>query len=168
MCTFIGNDITTTATTTTTTITTTASKTPSPKVYWLLPLYQKLFWIILHPLITLILIQLYELINIISFLQVKTQGIKHFQFSSVQSLSCVWLLTTPWTAACQASLSITNSQSPPKPMSIVLVMPSNHLILCCPLLILLSNFPSIRVPSNGSALCIMWPKYWSFSFNIGY
>ena len=85
--------------------------------------------------------------------------------SSVQSLSCVRLFVTPWIAACQASLSITNSRSPPKPMSIVSVMPSNHLILCCTLL-LHSIFPSIRVFSNESALCIRWPKYWSFSFNI--
>ena len=88
------------------------------------------------------------------------------QFSSVQSLSHVWLFATPWTAACQASLSITNSQSPPKPMSIELMMPSNHLILCCPLLFLSSIFPSIRAFSNESALLIRWPKYWSFSFNI--
>jgi len=71
-----------------------------------------------------------------------------------------------WTAACQASLSITNSQSPPKPMNIVLVMPSNHLILCRPLLLLPLIFPSIRVFSNESALRIRWPKYWSFGFNI--
>ena len=88
------------------------------------------------------------------------------QFSSVQSLSCVRLFATPWTAACQASLSITNSRSPPKPMSIESVMPSNHLILCCPLLLLSSIFPSFRVFSNESALHIRWPKYWSFSFNI--
>ena len=88
------------------------------------------------------------------------------QFSSVQSLSRVWLFATPWTAACQASLSITNSQSLPKSMSIESVMPSNHLILCCPLLLLPSIFPSIRVFSNESALCIRWPNYWSFSFNI--
>ena len=85
---------------------------------------------------------------------------------SVQSLSRVWLFATPWTAAHQASLSITNSQSPPKPMSIEMVMPSNHLILCHPLLLLPSIFPSIRVFSNESALHIRWPKYWSFSFNI--
>ena len=85
---------------------------------------------------------------------------------SVQSLSRVRLFVTPWTAARQASLSITSSWSPPKPMSIVSVMPSNHLILCCPLLLLPSIFPSIRVFSNESALCIRWPKYWSFSFNI--
>ena len=85
---------------------------------------------------------------------------------SVQLLSCVQLFSTPWTTACQASVSITNSQSPPKPMSIESVMPFNHLILCRPLLLLPSIFPSIRVFSNESALCIRWPKYWSFSFNI--
>ena len=73
---------------------------------------------------------------------------------------------TPWTAARQASLSITNSRSPPKPMSIELVMPSNHLILCRPRLLLPSIFPSIRVFSNESVLCIRWPKYWSFRFSI--
>ena len=88
------------------------------------------------------------------------------QFSSIQLLSHVQLFATPWTAAHQASLSITNSQSAPKPMSIESVMPSNHLILCCPLLLLPSIFPSIRVFSNESALCIRWPKYCSFSFNI--
>ena len=92
--------------------------------------------------------------------------IQSVQFSSVQSLSHVRLFATPWTAACQASLSITNSQSPPKLMSIELVMPSNHLILCPPLLLLPSIFPSIRVFSNESVLCIRWPKYWSFSFSI--
>ena len=85
---------------------------------------------------------------------------------SVQSLSHVRLFVTPWTAACQASLSITNSLSPPKPMSIESVMPSNHLFLCRPLLLLHSIFPRIRVFSNESALWIRWPKYWSFSFNI--
>ena len=89
-----------------------------------------------------------------------------FQFSSVQSLSLVQLFVTPWTAARQASLSITNSQSPPKPMSIESVMPSNHLILHHPLLLLPSIFPSIRVFSNESALHIKWPKYWSFSLSI--
>ena len=93
--------------------------------------------------------------------------LKHSRvFSSVQSLSRVRLFATPWTTAHQASLSITNSQSPPKPMSIELVMPSNHLILCRPLLLLPSIFPSIRVFSNESALHIRWPKYWSFSFSI--
>ena len=90
----------------------------------------------------------------------------HLQFSSVQSLSHVQLFATPWTEARQASLSITNSQSPPKPMSIVLVMLSNHLILCHPLLLLPSIFPSIRVFSNESVFHIRWPKYWSFNFNI--
>ena len=85
--------------------------------------------------------------------------------SSVQLLSRVQLFATPWTAARQASLSITNSQSLLKLMSIELVMPSNHLILCCPLL-LPSIVPSIRVFSNESVLCIRWPKYWSFSFTI--
>ena len=87
-------------------------------------------------------------------------------FSSVQSLSRAWLFEIPWTAARQASLSITNSQSLLKLMSIQLVMPSNHLILCHPLLLLPSIFPSIRVFSNESILCIRWPKYWSFSFSI--
>ena len=87
------------------------------------------------------------------------------QFSSFQSLSHVRLFATPWTATCQASLSITNSRSLPKLMSTESVMPSNHLILY--LLLLLSIFPSIRVFSNESALRIRWPKDWSFSFNIG-
>ena len=84
--------------------------------------------------------------------------------SSVQSLSRVWLFATPWTAACQASLSITNSRSLPKLMSIESVIPSNHLILCRPFLLPSSIFPSIRVFSNESALHIRWPKYWSFTF----
>ena len=84
--------------------------------------------------------------------------------SSVQSLSLVRLFVTPWTAAHQASLSITNSQSLLKLMSIESVIPSNHLILCHPLLP--SSPPSIRVFSNESVLCIRWPKYWSFSFSI--
>ena len=88
------------------------------------------------------------------------------QFTSVQSLSHIQLFATPRTAALQASVSITNSWSSPKPMSIESVMPSNHLILCCPLLLLPSIFPSIRVFSDESALCIRWSKYWSFSFNI--
>ena len=89
-----------------------------------------------------------------------------YQFSSVQSLSRVRLFVTPWTEARQASLSITNSWSPPKPRSIESVMPSNHLILCRPLLLLPSIFPRIRVFSHESALRIRWPKYWRFSFNI--
>ena len=88
------------------------------------------------------------------------------RFSSVQLLSHVLLFATPWTAALQASLSITNSRSPSKPMSIESVMPSSHLILCRPLLLPLSIFPSIGVFSNESALHIRWPNYWSFSFSI--
>ena len=86
--------------------------------------------------------------------------------SSFQSLSCVWLFVTPWTAAHQASLSITNSQSLLTLTSIELVTPSNHLILHHPLLLLPSTFPSIRIFSNESLLRIRWPKYWSFSFSI--
>ena len=89
-----------------------------------------------------------------------------YQFGSVQSLSCVQLFATPWTAAHQASLSITSSRSLPKLMSIESVVPPKHLILCHPRLLLPSIFPSIRVFSNVSALCIRWPKYWSFHFNI--
>ena len=89
-----------------------------------------------------------------------------FSTSSVQLLSCVWFFATPWIAACQASLSITNSQSLPKLISIELVMPSNHLILWHPLLLLPSIFSSIRVFSNKSVLCIRWPKYWSWSFSF--
>ena len=86
--------------------------------------------------------------------------------SLVQSLSCVWLFATPQTAAHQASLSITNSQSLLKPMSIESLMPSSHRILCCPLLLMPSMFPNIRVFSSESALRIKWPKDWSFSFSI--
>ena len=89
------------------------------------------------------------------------------QFSSFQSLSHVRLFATSRTAACQASLSITNSWSLLKLTSIESVMPSNHLTICRPLLLLPSIFPSIRVFSNESVLHIRWPKYWSFSFNIG-
>ena len=87
------------------------------------------------------------------------------QLNSVQLLSCVWLFVTPWTAAHQASLSITNSWNLFNLMSIQLVMPSNHLILCCPLLLPPSIFPSIRVFSNESVLHIRWPKKWSFSIS---
>ena len=100
-------------------------------------------------------------------LQSKMEKLWHsVQFSSVQSLSRVWLFVTPWTVARQASLSITNSQSLPKLMSIESVMPSNHLSLCYPLFLLPSIFPNIRVFSNESVLCIRWPKCWSFSFNV--
>ena len=95
-------------------------------------------------------------------------GLEHtlLAFSSGHLLSRVRLFVTPWTAQCQASLSITNSWSLLKLMSIESVMPSNHLILCHPFLLLPSIFPSIRVFSNKSVLCIRWPKYWSFSFTI--
>ena len=92
--------------------------------------------------------------------------VSYIQFSLVQLLSHVQLFVTPWAAACQASLSISNSWSLPKLMSIKSVMPSNYLILCCPLLLLPSIPPSIRVFSSESTLHMRWPKYWSFSFNI--
>ena len=95
-----------------------------------------------------------------------TSHIKDYQFSSVQSLKRVQLFATPWAEECQVSLSITNSRNLLKFMSIESVMPSTHLILCCPLLLLPSIFPSIRVFSNESALQITWPKYWNFSFSI--
>ena len=92
------------------------------------------------------------------------ENLENLNIFLVQSLSCVRLFATPWTAARQASLSITNSQSLPKLMTIESVMSSNHLILCCPLLFLPSIFPSIRVFSNESVLHIRWPKFWNFSF----
>ena len=93
-------------------------------------------------------------------------SLKEVSASLVQSLSCVQLSVTPWIEACQASLFITKSQSLLKLMSFESVMPSSHLILCCPLLLLPSVLPSIRVFSNESAFHIRWPKYWSFSFGI--
>ena len=96
----------------------------------------------------------------------KTRSSLWLSFSSVQSLSHVQLFATPWTTACQASLSITNSQSSLKLTSIESVMPSSHLIICRPFLLLSAIFPSIRVFSKELFLCIRWPKYWSFSFNI--
>ena len=104
----------------------------------------------------------------LSRLQKKSQWTKELCFYIavvVQSLSRVWLCGTPWTATCQASLSFIISQSLLKLISIESVMPSNDLVLCCPLLLLPSIFPSIRVFSNESALHIRWPKYWSFSFS---
>ena len=95
-----------------------------------------------------------------------TTCVVRIKYNSVQSLSCVWLFVTPWTAARQASLSITNSWSLLKLMSIESVMPSSHLILCRPLLLLPSIFPNIRVFSNESVLHIRWPKYWSLNFSI--
>ena len=103
---------------------------------------------------------------LVVFLQVESHPLLWAEFSSVQSLSRVWLFATPWTAARQASLSITHSQSLPRLMSIESVMSSNRLILCLPLLLLPSIFPNIRIFSNESTLCIRWPKYWSFSFSI--
>ena len=96
----------------------------------------------------------------------KIIGIFDIQFNSVQSLSHVQLFATPWSSACQASLSITNSRSSLKLMSIESVMPSSHLILCCPLLLLPLIPPSIRVFSNESTLHMRWPKYWNFIFSI--
>ena len=101
--------------------------------------------------------------------QMNSEGIQPYisaQFSSFQLLSGVQLFATPWITAYQASLSITNSQSSPKPMFIKLVMPSSHLILCHPLLLLPPILPSIRVFSSESTLRMRWPKYWSFSVNI--
>ena len=116
------------------------------------------------PAINLSLFQ--TLILCLALLCIRHSDILRFWGSVQFSRSVVSDSATPWTAARQASLSITNSQSPPKPMSIESVMPSNHLILCRPLLLSPSIFPSIRVFSNESALHIRWPKYWSFSFNI--
>ena len=99
-------------------------------------------------------------------LQTSACPFSYLWLSSVQSLSCVWLSVTPWTAARQASLSVTNSQSLLKLLSIESVMPSNHLNLCCPLLLLPSSLLSIRVFSNESALRSRWHKDWSFSFSI--
>ena len=110
----------------------------------------------------MILITIFNLIDIFRKLHLATA----VHFSSVQSLRRVWLFATPWTAAHQASLSITNSHSLLKLMSIESVMPSNHLILGHSLLLLPSIFPSIRIFPNESALCIRWPNYWSFSFKI--
>ena len=103
----------------------------------------------------------------LSELIVTTRLIVCNTFSSVQFLSHVRHFVTPWTAACQASLSITNSQSLLKLVSIKSLMPSNHLILCYLLLLLSSIFPGNRVFPNEAVLCIRWPKYWSFNFNIG-
>ena len=115
-------------------------------------------------MITLIISYRYK-IKRIFFPVMRTLRIYSLQFSSVQSLSRVWLFAIPRTAAHQASLSITNSRSLLKLMS-ESVMPSNHLILCRPLLLLPSVLPNIRVSYNESVLCMRWPKYWSFSFNI--
>ena len=119
------------------------------------------------PSIFLLFVLFFKLINTHSLWNQRVpQSFHSVQFGSAQSLSRVQLFGTPWTTACQASLSITNSQNSPKLMSIKSVMPSNYLILCCPLLLLPSIFPNIKVFSNESALRIGWPKFWSFSFNI--
>ena len=110
-------------------------------------------------------LQIYSWRRSVNIVEITIKDLECY-ISSVQSLSHVQLFATPWTTAHQAFLSITNSWSPPKPMSIVSVMPSNHLILCRPLLLLPSVLPRIRVFSNESALHVRWPKYWSFSFNI--
>ena len=107
-----------------------------------------------------------RLIRSLGSLRRKGSGVLKEEISSVHSLSCVQVFVTPWTSARQASLSITNSQSLLKLMCIELVMPSNHLILCYPLLLPPSVFPSIRLFSSESTLCMRWPKYWSFSFSI--
>ena len=104
--------------------------------------------------------------SLTSFLLALLHGLEDHPGNSCQSLSCVRLFATPWAATHQASLSITISWSLPKLMSIESVMPSNHLILCCPLLLLPSIFTSISVFTNESVLCITWPKYRSFSFSI--
>ena len=103
--------------------------------------------------------------NCLTSLNFSYSSIRWEQFSSVQLLSHVWLFATPWTAAPQSSLSLTNSRSLLKLTSIESAMPSNHLILCCPLLLLPSIVPSIGAFSNESVLCIRWPKYWRFSFS---
>ena len=104
--------------------------------------------------------------SVINNVKIRNIQISSVQFSSVQSLNRVWLFATPWTAACQASLSITNYRSSPKLMCIELVMPSSHIILCRPLLLLPPIPPSITVFSNKSTLHMRWPKYWSFSLSI--
>ena len=129
-------------------------------------------WLFFHHML-LSEFQVKEITNILFSIRCFSQGFEThlccfiYQPSvSVQFLSCVLLFASPWSAACQASLSISNSRSLPKLMSIESVMSSNHLILCHPTLPLPSILPQIRVFSNESVLCITWPKYWSFSFNI--
>ena len=118
------------------------------------------------PLLWYLFLRAFVVVQLLSHVQLCETLQDFHQYSSVQSLSRVWLFATPWTAVPQASLSITSSPSLLKLMSIELVMPFNHLILCCPLLLLPSIFPSIRVFSSKSVLCIRWPKYWNFSFSI--
>ena len=132
--------------------------------YWFLPFFIPIF--VFHPFLSSVVLSDHFIDSIFFPLSAYNYISFYISSSSVQLLSHVWLSETLWTTARQASLSITNSQSLPKPMSTESVMPSNHLILCCPLLLRPSIFPSIRVFSNESAPCIRWPKYWSFSFNI--
>ena len=138
-----------------------------------LPVYQLIdVWLVFHFLLIMNYAPVHICIKVsvsscvfISLKYIHSRRLLHC-ISSVQSLSCVLLFTTPWTAARQASLFVTNSRSLLKFMSIKSVMPSNHLILCHPLLLPPSIFPSIGIFSNESALRIRWPKYWSFSFSI--
>ena len=122
--------------------------------------------ILIHTSLPVLKLQIAKAATIYTNIKPKLTLFHCLQFSSVQSLSYVQVFVTPWTTALQASLSLTKSQNLLKLMSIEWVRPSNHLILCCPLLLPLSIFPSIRVFSNESALRIWWPKDWSFSFNI--
>ena len=128
-------------------------------------LHQQFNWILSCWILTISQISLQIAIPRVDFL-LYTGPFLNIQFSSVQSLSPVWLFAIPWLAAHQASLSFTNSRSSPKLMSIKPVMSSRHLILCRPLLLLPPIPPSIRVFSNESTLHTRWPKYWSFSFSI--
>ena len=127
-----------------------------PKSIWLIDIIPKLFAQWMNDFNVIFYRMFFHMLNSNSF----------YLFSSVQSLSHVRLFATPWIAALQASLSITNSQSSLRLTSIKSVLPSSHLILCCPLPLLPAIPPSIRVFSNESALRMRWPKYWSFSFSI--
>ena len=135
----------------------------NPKERLLYRLASNIFTVLVFHFISSFLYSLEEFLSVARGVQFWAES---SQFSSVQLLSHVWFFVTPWTTACQAFLSITNSRSPPKLMSIESVMPSNHLILCHPLLLLPSIFLSVRVFSNESALCMRWPKYWHFSLSI--
>ena len=138
-------------------------------VLHLVKIFRKPYWLLVWLLFLLLFSSNEHLFwDYLSMLQVKVefQSSLLLQFSSVQSLSRVQLFETPWIAACQASLSVTNSRSSLRLTSIKSVMPSSHLILCCPLLLLPPIPPSIRVFSNESTLHMRWAKYWSFSFSI--
>ena len=135
---------------------------PAGEVLSTKPPGKSAFFLVLKYILKIIFLFYWGIIDKIVYIQ----GIQCDQFSLVQSLSRVWLFAAPGTAACQFSQSVTNSWSLLKLTSIESVMPSNHLILCHPFLLLPSIFPSIRVVSNELVLCIGWPKYWSFSFSI--